>query len=1421
MPLRNIWPWQRARQGESRAKAAARSRVHLERLNDAGVSGWAVGPGGGIGAITVQLDGHAAPGEVRRHDRHDVAAALSLPIDGLYGFEFTFAPAFWAQVPRDRLSELRLWIDGQPAGRPMWLASAPLDDWERLAAGHPELAGEPAPPQPDRPAARPAAPGAPDGRPAGRIESKDRLVLSGWLADPPGRPAGIELLCNGERLDVTVVRTPRDDIQAARSAEGVLPGFEIELPGLLWRRLAGAPTATLSLRADGADLEGSPFTFGITSLDAEARALQRLQTLQTRLAAMLDPVERQYRELLLLEHAAAMGRIELLAADTRELLGRLAPRFGLQRSVLGGDPASRRPAIDRREAEEDLAHWALLRELNAAVRPDGQNIAPALEPLLARCADRPALQRRLAVAALPLLSAVHQADQVAGFIDGATIDRFERASDACDTSLALPLLVLHGRVKAAADVLWRMPPLLGRGWLNTECVAHAVELALGQQIRGAGDPHEFENFCYAVIGLLDAIGQDHWSRLHDHRLIDTAITLVGASALLSDFLQRDILRCTLRHYGLQPDFWREVEAARARLTADMLERLAGFRRRFEEVRALFAAGRRIGPADLPRIEAALQPLRRLGSREADVVARQCLQALLPSWDGLDAAARRAVIVALGGISPEDTLRAALWPGVPAADVRAEAAELPDTVAALGLVPTRPMRWAQTEATQCVERLAAAGRRGDAATVAQERATLERLLPALQDDRSLHLGLVLTVLAWLSGGAVDAARAAPVERLFARALEKSGTDAPPSAAVTATLDHLALAARDAPAGPAQALHERLQRVARTACAERDRDRLGDPDAKELRLRRPSLTADTLVVIYSCRPYLASRVAKIRETWGRDLVERGIPYVVLVGDGDDTISGDVLSLAVSDRYEDLPAKTLKMIGWVLAHTDFQHLFKIDDDCLVDVPRLFEASNHRRHHYYGRRLHRPPGSTDRLWHQPKSSSERGRAAVDKSPEPSTYADGGCGYSLSRFAMRSLVAALATPRGARLVRSSFMEDKLVGDLLALEGIEVCNHDYHTMIRRRTFAQATPVSVWDNTFYPSASSPTVLAHLDSVAQLAELRALAATPELAPKRIWPTDRAPRLRAPANQLELLSGATQMQALERAQVIVIAVARNEALLLPHFLAHYRRLGAGHFVIVDNLSDDGGREYLLAQPDVTLYSADTEYRDSHFGVCWQEAVLAAHALGRWVVLADIDEFLLYDDCEQRPLPELVHGLEREGRDAAVVLMIDMYPQGPLAGADFSRAQPFQAAGFHDLRPVTRWKLGSGWFSNGPTYISALRHRMIPESAPNMYTSQKIALVRYQPWMRFSEGLHYACGVRLARRPLLFAHFKYHAGFEEKILVEITRKQHFDSASEYVKYSELITENGVQLYDGQGSRRYRDAATLIGELFADPQLA
>jgi glycosyltransferase involved in cell wall biosynthesis len=537
-------------------------------------------------------------------------------------------------------------------------------------------------------------------------------------------------------------------------------------------------------------------------------------------------------------------------------------------------------------------------------------------------------------------------------------------------------------------------------------------------------------------------------------------------------------------------------------------------------------------------------------------------------------------------------------------------------------------------------------------------------------------------------------------------------------------------------------------------------------------------------------LDTRIKAIRETWIKDLKARNIPYVILVGDGDDTIQGDVLALDVSDTYEDLPLKTLKLFDWVYNNTNAQYVLKIDDDCYLEVDRYFDNLSYRKHHYYGRVIHRPVGGMDRTWHHSKSKTERAQKAIDKSPEPALYADGGGAYTLSRIAMSELSQNAKIIQGKRLIANSFMEDKLVGDLLAMSHIEPSNEDYECYQRRRTFGAATPVGMFENTFFPSINTPTVVTHLDTDKDQLMVESYKNLDALWPKKIWPSCWAAQIRGSSNQLELLTALNSVATLMKNELVVIAAMRNEMVMLPHFLKHYRDLGIKTFIIADNCSDDGTREFLLEQLDVILYSADTEYKHSHYGVAWQQAMLANHCVGKWTLIADADELLVYPNMQTQSLLEFVKSVEKTGADCVRTDMIDMYPFGDLNDADFTKDEPFNVAGWHDKEPLQNWVLGSGFFSNAISSVSALRHRIDVNAEPNAFTSQKYALIKYKPWMRFSQGIHDVSGVNRSEVITQFAHFKYHAGFKAKIVEEIKRKQHYDGAKEYKRYASMLAE-------------------------------
>jgi len=484
-------------------------------------------------------------------------------------------------------------------------------------------------------------------------------------------------------------------------------------------------------------------------------------------------------------------------------------------------------------------------------------------------------------------------------------------------------------------------------------------------------------------------------------------------------------------------------------------------------------------------------------------------------------------------------------------------------------------------------------------------------------------------------------------------------------------------------------------------------------------------------------------------------------------------------------------LAILAWLTQHSTFGTFLFIDDDAYLAVDAFHLESGALGEHYHG-------------------AIRRQAAALPHRFAAPPFVDPAQGLTVSRLAAQLAVQLAATRAGARLVLAGHHEASRLAHLLALAHVAP-NADGHFVHLRRPPCEEDGVAPAFHNFWPPGPGlATVLTTLGDGENPAEVLAPARTGRVEPPRIWPPDATPRLPGgslPAQQLVRLSGLSSAEAIDHDSPCVIAVARNERVLLPHFLAHYRSLGVRRFFLADNLSTDGSREFLATQPDVVLYSVDTAYRDSHYGVAWQLAMLTEHAQHSWAVVADIDEFLVWPGCENEGLPALCRRLDADHVNAARALMVDMYPMGSLDEADFERGRPFDEAPCFDAQPCLPWRIGSGQYSNAPTFVSAVRHRLLPDSPPNHYTAQKLPLLRYHAGVRFSEGLHYAAGLQPATQPLFFAHFKYHKGFRAKVEEEVARKQHYNDAEEYRKYRALWTEARGMMFDPAVSRRYTDS--------------
>jgi hypothetical protein len=169
-----------------------------------------------------------------------------------------------------------------------------------------------------------------------------------------------------------------------------------------------------------------------------------------------------------------------------------------------------------------------------------------------------------------------------------------------------------------------------------------------------------------------------------------------------------------------------------------------------------------------------------------------------------------------------------------------------------------------------------------------------------------------------------------------------------------------------------------------------------------------------------------------------------------------------------------------------------------------------------------------------------------------------------------------------------------------------------------------------------------------------------------------------------------------------VLLFATVRNEAPRLPYFLDYYRRLGIVRFHFVENGSGDGTLEYLIDQPDVALWSTTNSYRQSRFGTDWINCLLRRHAVDRWALTVDADEFFFYPHADTRPIGALTDWLDAIGLRSFGAMLLDMYPddRAPVApgrpGED-----PFRTACWFDPANYMLSRnpdFGNLWIQGGP---------------------------------------------------------------------------------------------------------------------------
>jgi hypothetical protein len=308
----------------------------------------------------------------------------------------------------------------------------------------------------------------------------------------------------------------------------------------------------------------------------------------------------------------------------------------------------------------------------------------------------------------------------------------------------------------------------------------------------------------------------------------------------------------------------------------------------------------------------------------------------------------------------------------------------------------------------------------------------------------------------------------------------------------------------------------------------------------------------------------------------------------------------------------------------------------------------------------------------------------------------------------------------------------------------------------------------------------------------------------------------------------------------EIRAFITVRDEMLRLPQTLDHHRRIGVARFFAIDNGSTDGTKEFLLAQPDCHLFLTHNSYSEATYGLEWQQALLDEYGVNHWCLVVDADEWFIYPGYEGRRLPDLAAYLEWNGAQGMFAFLLDLYGSGvlgetiaaahqslvdacPYFDSEYVWHSRFRIPGIHGPRfPAYHITGGPRWRVLFPLahrhyhllwviwHLSSYLKVPLPATLKSAPTLTKIPFVRWLPGTRYQHP-HATTPIKLSEVTGVLLHFKFLEDFFERVKTEVSRKEHWDGASEYARYQARLNDNPSLAFYYSGSVAYESSEQLV----------
>lgn len=307
---------------------------------------------------------------------------------------------------------------------------------------------------------------------------------------------------------------------------------------------------------------------------------------------------------------------------------------------------------------------------------------------------------------------------------------------------------------------------------------------------------------------------------------------------------------------------------------------------------------------------------------------------------------------------------------------------------------------------------------------------------------------------------------------------------------------------------------------------------------------------------------------------------------------------------------------------------------------------------------------------------------------------------------------------------------------------------------------------------------------------------------------------------------------------------SVMRNEMYFLPAYFHHYRSLGVKQFVILDDKSTDGTREFLTQQKDCVVLSSPFRFGDMMYPSVAGKGIRAGQVLkgaiadrflrNQLVIHSDADEFLVLP--EGITIEAAANMMSHEDVNCVLSSIVEMYPKSildicsnsvpPHSIADLLEIAPyFDAAPLVNVRaetPLLR-KIGTSatnrlfslhniFDGRESTRQRSRWRKLLLQDKPNSSVTEKVNLFHLRGETRLL-GSNYSSTP--CSTSLLFAllHFKFTPDLARRIRAATTELSHAGNSAKYFKYRllfERMQQSGLMSFLGPNSVQWESVSDL-----------